>query len=52
MRVEDSGRGRGFAFEADGVDLVAVTARDEPLLERKLANRCLDPGAQPVVGRG
>ncbi len=51
-RVEDSGSGRRFAFEADGVDLVAVTARDEPLLERKLAGRGLDPGAQPVVGRG
>ena len=51
-RVEDAGCGRRFAFEADGVDLVAVTARDEPLLERELAGRCLDPGAQPVIGRG
>ena len=34
-RLEDAGRSGGalLAFEADGVDLVAVAARDEPLLE-------------------
>ena len=52
-RLEDAGRrcGRVFAFEADGVDLVAVAARDEPLLERKLARRRPDPRPQPVVRR-
>ena len=45
------GAGRRLAHEANGVDLVAVAAGDEPLLERKAAGRRVDPGAQPVVRR-
>ena len=38
------------ALEADAVDLVAVAARDEPLLELKAPGRRVDPRAQTIVG--
>ena len=45
-------RGRvRLALEADAVDLVAVAAGDEPLLEREAPGRRVDPGAEAVVGR-
>ena len=52
-RVEDAGRGRRGpgALVADAVDLVAVAARDEPLLERERPRRRLQPGAERVVRR-
>ena len=40
-----------LALEADAVDLVAVAAGDEPLLEREAPGRRVDPGAEAVVGR-
>ena len=49
--LEHAGRGLRIAHEANAVDLVAVAAGDEPLLERKAAGRRVDPGAQPVVRR-
>ena len=45
------GAGARVALEANAVDLVAVAAGDEPLLERKAAGRRVDPGAQPIVRR-
>ncbi len=40
------------ALEAHGIHLVTVLPADEPLLEREVAGRGLEPRAQPVVGRG
>ena len=51
-RLEHTGRRRGLAvaLDANCVDLVAVAARDEPLLERELPGRRGDPRAHAVVG--
>ena len=45
------GAGARVALEANAVDLVAVAAGDEPLLEREAPGRRVDPRAKPVVGR-
>ena len=52
-RLEHARRGprRVGALVANAVDLVAVPARDEPLLEGKASRRRVEPRAQAVVGR-
>ena len=52
-RVEHARRRprRLFPLEAEGIDLVAVAAGDEPFLERERPGRRLEPRPEPVVGR-
>ena len=51
QRLEHARSRARLALEANGVDLVAVAARDEPLLEREAARGRVDPGPEPVVRR-
>jgi hypothetical protein len=50
--VPGAGRALAAPSKRKRVDLVAVPARDEPLLERERAGRRVEPRAQRVVGRG
>ncbi len=49
-RLEHARRGVRLALEADAVDLVAVAAGDEPLLEGEAPRGRVEPGSEPIVG--